>query len=94
MTANERAIKKQLLIIKGEALRIKLQLELNSLRRHPLKLAKVGLQAWFSNKRLSEVLTLLNDWLPGDQRGQRWLKLGARAWFLWQAGRKFWIKRS
>ena len=35
MSPQDRAIKKQLLVMKGEALRVKLRLELDSLRRHP-----------------------------------------------------------
>jgi hypothetical protein len=93
VSPQDRAIKKQLLVMKGEALRVKLRLELNSLRRHPLGAAGEGLKAWGRQHGIGKALAVLGTLLPPGGRLQSWLGTGARLWALWQLGRRLWRKR-
>ncbi|NHR04831.1 hypothetical protein HA052_06425 [Chromobacterium haemolyticum] len=93
MNPRDRAIKKQLLVMKGEALRVKLRLELGTLRRHPLGVAGEGLKAWSRQRGLGKILATLGSLLPPGGRLQSWLGNGARLWALWQLGRRLWRNR-
>ncbi|WP_293765014.1 hypothetical protein [uncultured Aquitalea sp.] len=89
MSPQERATRKQLLLMKGEALRVKLKLELQTLRRSPLGLAGEGLQAAASHSRFGKLTALLGEALPSETlRG--WLRKAGRFYLLWQLARKFW----
>lgn len=89
MTPHDRAVKKQLLLMKGEVLRVKLRLELDALRRHPLGLAGEGLKSLTAGSKLSSMVATLGGLFP-DGKLRRWLQWGTRAFVLWQAGRRFW----
>ena len=90
MTPQQRAIKKELLLMKGEALRLKLRMELKAIQR-PLNLAGEGWRTWGAFRRLSPLLGVLGSIVPG-KRLRRLLLGGARALLLWQAARKLWSR--
>lgn len=75
--------------MKGEVLRVKLRLELDALRRHPLGLAGEGLKSLTAGSKLSSMVATLGGLFP-DGKLRRWLQWGTRAFVLWQAGRRFW----
>ncbi|OWY38774.1 hypothetical protein CEK28_11840 [Xenophilus sp. AP218F] len=88
MTPQDRAAKKQLLVMKGEALRVKLRLEKEQLCRHPLGAARAGWESWTDSERLGKLAASLGSLLPSS-RLQRWLKTGARAWLAWRLLRRW-----
>lgn len=90
MTPHERAIKKELLLMKGEALRLKLRMELKAIQR-PLRLADEGWHTWGKLRRLSTVFGALGGIIPSKHL-RRLLLGGARAFVLWQAARKLWSR--
>ncbi|SME99485.1 hypothetical protein [Pseudogulbenkiania subflava] len=90
MTPQERALKKELLLMKGEALRLKLRMELKAIKR-PMSLTGEGWHAWGSLRRLGPVFGALGGVLP-SKRLRRLLLGGARAFVLWQAARKLWSR--
>ncbi|MBI3145522.1 MAG: hypothetical protein HYZ18_09750 [Pseudogulbenkiania sp.] len=90
MTPQQRAIKKELLLMKGDALRLKLRMELKAMQR-PLDLAGAGWQAWRSVRGLSTVFGVIGSAIP-SKRLRRLLLSGARAFLLWQAARKIWTR--
>lgn len=90
MTPQQRAIKKELLLMKGEALRLKLRMELKAMQR-PMNLAGEGWRAWGTLKRFGVLFNVIGNAVPG-KRLRRLLLGGARALLLWQAGRKLWSR--
>lgn len=90
MTPQQRAIKKELLLMKGDALRLKLRMELKAMQR-PLDLAGEGWRAWRSVRGLSTVFGVIGSAIP-SKRVRRLLLGGARAFLLWQAARKIWTR--
>ncbi|WP_434633687.1 hypothetical protein [Chromobacterium sp. CV08] len=88
MTPQDRALKKQLLVMKGEALRVKLRLEQERLLQ-PLRLAGSGFAMW-RNGWLGSTLEALGKLLPADARLRRWLQGGARLWVVWRLLRRAW----
>lgn len=90
MTPQQRAIKKELLLMKGEALRLKLRMELKAVQR-PMSLAGEGWRTWGSVKRLGTLFGVVGSAIP-SKRLRRLLLGGARAFLLWQAARKIWSR--
>ncbi|KUM02063.1 hypothetical protein KIF53_04670 [Chromobacterium subtsugae] len=90
MTPQDRALKKQLLVMKGEALRVKLKLEKQKLLE-PLRWAGEGFALWRAPGQLGAALDILGKLLPNEKLG-RWLKGGGRLLAAWRLfGR--WLKR-
>ena len=92
MKPQDRAIKKQLLLMKGEVLRVKLTLELEQLRQHPLGIAGEGFKAFSSGGRMASLLSSLANVLPSESL-RRWLRRGTRMLLLWKLASKFWGSR-
>jgi len=92
MSPQDRAVKKQLLLMKGEVLRVKLKLEMDSLRRHPLGLAREGFKVFSTDSKLGGLLATLSQWLPSESM-RRWLRRGSRAYLLWKLANRFWSTR-
>jgi hypothetical protein len=92
MKPQDRAIKKQLLLMKGEVLRVKLSLELEQLRKHPLGMAGEGFKAFTEGGRLGNILSTLAGVLPSEAL-RRWLRRGTRLMLLWKLASKFWPSR-
>lgn len=92
MKPQDRAIKKQLLLMKGEVLRVKLKLELEQLRRHPLGLAGESLKTFAGAGRISSLLSMLGGILPAEPM-RRWLRRGTRLLLLWKLASRFWSAR-
>lgn len=90
MTPQERALKKELLLMKGEALRLKLRMELKTLQQ-PLSLAGEGWRAWGNLRRLGIAFGALGSVIP-NKRLRRLLLGGAQAFLLWQAARRLWSR--
>ena len=90
MTPQERALKKELLLMKGEALRLKLRMELKAIKR-PMSLAGEGWHAWGSLRRLGPVFGMLGGIIPG-KRLRRMLLGGAQLFLLWRTARKLWSR--
>ncbi|MBM2884686.1 hypothetical protein [Chromobacterium amazonense] len=86
MTPQDRALKKQLLVMKGEALRVKLRLEQQKLAG-PLQWACDGLSFWRAPGGLSSAFALLGKLMPSDKLG-RWLKSGAALLAAWRLLRR------
>jgi|GEM_PF-6460850 len=92
MSPQDRAIKKQLLLMKGEVLRVKLSLELDQLRQQPLGMAGEGLKAFSSGKRLGKIIAVLSAILPSDTLRQ-YLRRGSQLYMLWRLLNKVWPSR-
>ncbi|WP_024301685.1 hypothetical protein [Pseudogulbenkiania sp. MAI-1] len=90
MTPQQRAIKKELLLMKGEALRLKLRMELKAMQQ-PISLAGEGWRTWGTIRRLGPLFGVLGSLIPG-KRLRRLLLGGARALLLWQVARKLWSR--
>ncbi|EEG09204.1 hypothetical protein [Pseudogulbenkiania ferrooxidans] len=90
MTPQQRAIKKELLLMKGEALRLKLRMELKAIKR-PMSLAGEGWRTWGNLRRLGPVLGALGGIIP-SKRLRRMLLGGAQLFLLWRAARKLWAR--
>ncbi|UTH72632.1 hypothetical protein [Chromobacterium sp. IIBBL 290-4] len=82
MTPQDRALKKQLLVMKGEALRIKLRLEQQRLAQ-PLRWAGEGFAFWKAPGGLGAIVDIAAKLLPGAKLG-RWLKGGSRLLAAWR----------
>lgn len=87
MTPQERRLKKQLLLAKGEALRIKLRLELEALRSHPMNLVGQSVGSLKDGQRFAAITRFISEFFP-DGRARRWFRLGARALLLWQLAQR------
>ncbi|MEO9386559.1 hypothetical protein [Chromobacterium phragmitis] len=85
MSPQDRELKKQLLVMKGEALRVKLRLEKQRLLL-PLQWAGDGFSVWRS-PGLAAALEALSRFVPDGKLG-RWLKGGARLWAVWRLLRR------
>ena len=85
MTPQDRELKKQLLVMKGEALRIKLKLEKQRLLQ-PMRLAGSGFSLWREGW-VGSTLETLGKLLPSP-RLRRWLQGGARLWVIWRIVRR------
>jgi hypothetical protein len=70
MNRRDLELNKQLLLLKGEALRLRLQLELEHWRA-PAQIAAEGIDMWGSMPRLRTLLELLLVMIPAS----RWRKL-------------------
>lgn len=92
MKPQDRAIKKQLLLMKGEVLRVKLTLELEQLRQHPLGMAGQSFKAFSGGGRMASLLSSLANILPSESL-RRWLRRGTRMLLLWKLASKFWASR-
>lgn len=92
MKPQDRAIKKQLLLMKGEVLRVKLTLELEQLRQHPLGMAGKGFMAFTGEGRTASLLSSLANILPSESI-RRWLRRGSRMLLMWKLVSKFWASR-
>ncbi|MDN0075474.1 hypothetical protein QU481_11280 [Crenobacter sp. SG2303] len=91
MTPHERALKKELLLMKGEALRVKLRMELKLWQR-PLANVADGVDAWKEAgtwRLLSGVLAAL---MP-SRRLRSLLRNTSRALIIWRAARRIWSHR-
>ncbi|PXX38875.1 MULTISPECIES: hypothetical protein [Aquitalea] len=92
MSPQDRALKKQLLLMKGEVLRVKLKLEIDSLRQRPLGLAGEGFKAFSSSSALGKLVNTLAAILPSESLRQ-WLRRASRLFLLWKVLSKFWPAR-
>ncbi|QEL56194.1 hypothetical protein [Chromobacterium paludis] len=86
MTPQDRALKKQLLVMKGEALRVKLRLEKQRLA-DPLRWAGQGFSWWRDAGGAGSLLGMLGQLLPQGKLG-RWLKGGSRLLTVWRLFRR------
>ncbi|MCW3481453.1 hypothetical protein OL229_18100 [Neisseriaceae bacterium JH1-16] len=91
MTPHERAIKKELLLMKGEALRVKLRMELNLLQR-PLANLADDVGAWKEAGHWRLMSGVLATILP-SRRLRGLLRNASRAFVIWQAARRIWSHR-
>ncbi|RMC95324.1 hypothetical protein EAY64_13890 [Aquitalea palustris] len=92
MSPQDRALKKQLLLMKGEVLRVKLKLEIDSLRQRPLGLAGEGFKAFSSGNALGKLVNTLAAILPSESL-RHWLRRASRLFLLWKVVSKFWPAR-
>ncbi|OHX21042.1 hypothetical protein [Chromobacterium sphagni] len=90
MSPQDRALRKQLLLMKGEALRLKLRLEKERLCQ-PWQAAGASVGLLAENRQLQRWLSLLEDWIP-SARLRRLLKAGGSGWLLWRLARR-WLRR-
>jgi len=91
MTPHERAIKKELLLMKGEALRVKLRMELKLLQR-PLANIAGDVDAWKEAGTWRLVSGALATLMP-TRRLRSLLRNASRAFIIWQAARRIWSHR-
>jgi|APCry1669189844_1035258.scaffolds.fasta_scaffold24610_1 hypothetical protein len=92
MSPQDRALKKQLLLMKGEVLRVKLKLEIDSLRQRPLGLAGESFKAFSTSSALGKLVNTLAAILPSESLRQ-WLRRASRVFLLWKLASKFWPSR-
>nr|WP_294864236.1 hypothetical protein [uncultured Pseudogulbenkiania sp.] len=90
MTPQQRAIKKELLLMKGEALRLKLRMELKAIKR-PMSLAGEGWRTWGTIRRLGPLLGVLGGVIP-SKRLRGMLLGGVRVLLLWRVARRLWAR--
>ncbi|MBX9269282.1 hypothetical protein [Chromobacterium violaceum] len=88
MTPQDRDLKKQLLVMKGEALRVKLRLEKERLLQ-PMRLAGSGFALWKEQGWLGAAMDALGKLLP-NERLRRWLQGGTHLWVVWRLLRRAW----
>lgn len=88
MTWQDRMVRKQLLLTKGEVLRVKVALELSTFCKHPL--GKVGekIVALSVGGQFAGLSSKLAGLFP-EGRIRRWLRLGTCAYLAWYIGDKF-----
>ncbi|POZ63692.1 hypothetical protein [Chromobacterium alticapitis] len=86
MTPQDRAMKKQLLVMKGEALRVKLRLEQQRLLE-PLRWSGQGFALWRDAGGAGSLLGWLGKLLP-EGKLSRWLKGGSTLWTVWRLLRR------
>lgn len=82
MTREQRQFRKDMLVIKGEAQRLRLSLEVERFRQ-PGALLRHGLDAWQDQRATGRILGLLHAWLP-SARLRGWARQALRGYVLWR----------
>lgn len=91
MSSRDIAYKKELLILKGEMLRLRLRHELKQ-SGNSLGLAGMGMQALMAGGKGRLMINTLAAIIP-NQRFRSIVKMTLRTVLLWQVARKYWLQR-
>lgn len=87
MNARERAFRKELLLVKGDALRMQARIELGVVRQRWSR-AGLALSAVATGRRLLALFSATPD--RAGRNWLSWLKTGLRSLLAWQSWRKIW----
>lgn len=87
MNARERAFRKELLLVKGDALRMQASMELGIVRQR-LSRAGLALSAFATGRRLLALFS--SSETPPGRSWRSWLKTGLRSLLALQSWRKIW----
>ena len=91
MNTRDIAYKKELLVLKGELLRLKLRNEMNQ-SRGSLGVVSAGFRALTSGTKGRILVNMLSSVVP-NQRVRTILKTTLRTVLVWQVVRKYWSSR-
>lgn len=83
----DKFLRKQLLLAKGELLRIKLRLEVNALSEQPLGKMGGGVLALALGSQATHLTNSVLDCFP-EGKLRRWLRLASWALQIWRVGAK------
>lgn len=86
MTREQRQFRKELLVLKGEAQRLRLSLELERFRQ-PGALLRQGVALWQTRQAGGRLLGRLGAWLP-SARLRGWARHAVRGYLLWRLLRR------